>query len=259
LLYLGFLVLEGILSDELFQHFMLLFVAIRILVSPHLATLHCDYAGSLLCKFVRDAEALYSKEILVYNVHNLLHLADDVKRLGCLDDFSAFPFENKLGHLKKLVKKPQFPLQQVVRGINEMQQQQFSSCDMSDKPAVSSEHTDGPLIASFRNAAQYRKLKTKKWMLSAGENNNCVLLDGDVPAVVKNILSTASGITLLCQKFSCISDVFSHPLKSSALNIYRVSEEDELLFPVQLRDILCKCMLIPRTSEDSFVVIPLLH
>jgi len=58
LLYLGFLVLEDILSDELFQHFMLLFVAIRILVSPHLAMLHCDHAGSLLYKFVRDAVAL---------------------------------------------------------------------------------------------------------------------------------------------------------------------------------------------------------
>ena len=149
---------------------------IRILVCPHLATLHCDHAGSLLCKFVRDAEALYSKQILVYNVHNLLHLADDAKQLGCLDDFSAFPFENKLGHLKKLVKKPQIPLQQVVRWINEMQQQQWTSCDKSDKPAVSSEHIEGPLIASLHNATQYWKLKTTKWMLTAGENNNCIII-----------------------------------------------------------------------------------
>jgi len=56
----------------------------------------------------------------MYNVHNLLHLAEDVKQLGCLDDFRAFPFENKLGQLKKLAKKPQFPLQQVVHRIHKM-------------------------------------------------------------------------------------------------------------------------------------------
>lgn len=27
-----------------------------------------------------------------YNVHNLLHLTDDVERFGVIDNFSAFPF-----------------------------------------------------------------------------------------------------------------------------------------------------------------------
>ena len=37
----------------------------------------------------------------MYNVHGLIHIAEDVKRFGPLDSYSAFPFENYLGHLKQ--------------------------------------------------------------------------------------------------------------------------------------------------------------
>jgi hypothetical protein len=96
LLYYGPFVLHEVLSEKLFSHFMLLFVGIRILASRQLAKQYCDYANELLVKFVTDAEILYGREIMVYNVHCLIHLAADVKHLGCLDEFSAFPFENKL-------------------------------------------------------------------------------------------------------------------------------------------------------------------
>lgn len=38
-----------------------------------------------------------------FNVHSLLHLADDAAEYGCLDNISCFPFENYLGHLKRIV------------------------------------------------------------------------------------------------------------------------------------------------------------
>ena len=60
----------------------------------------------ILRTFIHNALALYGQEMLVYNVHAFVHLADDVQRFGPLDEFSAFPFENSLGHLKKLIKKP---------------------------------------------------------------------------------------------------------------------------------------------------------
>ena len=51
--------------------------------------------------------------MLVYNVHGLVQLAEDASRFGCLDNISAFPFENFLGKLKRMVRKPSFPLEQV--------------------------------------------------------------------------------------------------------------------------------------------------
>ncbi|CAG7731206.1 unnamed protein product [Allacma fusca] len=50
-----------------------------------------------------------------YNVHGLEHLAEDAAVLGPLDEFSGFKFENFLGYLKSLLKKPNAPLQQVHR------------------------------------------------------------------------------------------------------------------------------------------------
>lgn len=63
--------------------------------------MYCDYANGLLRTFVNNAAVLYGRDMMVYNVHGLIHLADDVRRFGCLDNFSAFPFENSLMSIKK--------------------------------------------------------------------------------------------------------------------------------------------------------------
>lgn len=50
----------------------------------------------------------------VYNVHGLVHLAKDAGKYGCLECISSFPFEIFLSKLKHLVRKPHFPLQQLL-------------------------------------------------------------------------------------------------------------------------------------------------
>jgi len=56
---------------------------------------------------VRDTRSqLYGKIQLVYNVHSLIHLADDAKQHGALDHISSFPFESYLGRLKKPLHRP---------------------------------------------------------------------------------------------------------------------------------------------------------
>jgi hypothetical protein len=39
---------------------------------------------------------VYGKGMLVHNVHGLIHLADDARIFGALDNFSAFLYENTL-------------------------------------------------------------------------------------------------------------------------------------------------------------------
>ena len=123
LLFSGMVALKGRLSQVVYGHFLLLFVGIHCLASPVLFESHADYAHDILCRFVGQAGNIYGTDFLVYNVHGLIHLANDVKVFGRLDSYSAFPFENFLGHFKLLVRKPQFPLQQVARRISEWVQQ----------------------------------------------------------------------------------------------------------------------------------------
>ena len=161
LLYSGPVVLREILSENLYHHFMLLSVGIRILACPQLASRFCDYANELLVLFVTEAGKLYGKEIYVYNVHCLIHLANDVKNLGPLDEFSSFPFENKLGQLKKMIRKPQFPIQQIVYRLAEKQQVKSVICDQANENSVvKHEHSTGPLLAAYRGYIQYRWLQT---------------------------------------------------------------------------------------------------
>ena len=62
---------------------MLLVVAMRLLVSARLETSdNLDYAQQLLIQFVQHAEQLYGANFIVYNVHSLIHLLDDVRRFG---------------------------------------------------------------------------------------------------------------------------------------------------------------------------------
>lgn len=100
LLYTGPVVLARAVPDAIYKNFMLLFVGISVLVSPSLCQEYCDYAHDLLVLFVNHYSKLYGKDMVVYNIHGLVHLAQDVKLHGNLDKISAFPFENFLGQLK---------------------------------------------------------------------------------------------------------------------------------------------------------------
>uniref|UniRef100_T1H1I8 Uncharacterized protein n=1 Tax=Megaselia scalaris TaxID=36166 RepID=T1H1I8_MEGSC len=43
----------------------------------------------------------------------------DVKRFGVLDNFSCFPFENKLGEIKNCLRSGNLPLEQIAKRIGE--------------------------------------------------------------------------------------------------------------------------------------------
>ncbi|XP_077548137.1 uncharacterized protein LOC144160923 [Haemaphysalis longicornis] len=121
LLYVCPVVLKGILKEAPYQHFMTLHVAIRILCSKDCSPELVNYAEELLTYFVAHAGAntLYGNTVYVYNVHGLIHLAQEVRTFGPLDSFSCFPFENYLGCLKRKVRSGYKPLAQIYTRLKE--------------------------------------------------------------------------------------------------------------------------------------------
>ncbi len=118
LTYIGPIALKGVLDENRFQHFMLFHTAVYIL-SSLTSNEWIDYAGMLLNTFVLQFDTYYSKDNCVFNVNLLTHLHEEVKVHGSLSKFSAFPFENYMSKLKRLVKSHNNFLSQVVNRVHE--------------------------------------------------------------------------------------------------------------------------------------------
>jgi hypothetical protein len=124
-LYLAPVVLRPpIVSQILYDHFMRLTVAVSLLLEPDDAIRNnrFPYARHLLEAFVGDCRRLYGPKFTVYNIHSLSHIADDVQRLNqSLNDISAFPFENHLHKIKKMVRGAHNPIAQVYKRLVEVE------------------------------------------------------------------------------------------------------------------------------------------
>lgn len=116
LVYYGPSLLKPFLKDPMWSHFLSLHVAIRILISEELCRVseYVNYAEKLLQYFVRKYGEIYGDEYINHNVHNLLHLCNDARKFGCLDNFSCFIFENYMWEIKKTLKTSKYPLQQFI-------------------------------------------------------------------------------------------------------------------------------------------------
>lgn len=118
-LYLGPVVLLNILPADNLLHFNALNCAIRILCHPIDCFRNNQYSRDLLIQFVETFKQLYGEDTIIYNVHSLIHINEDVLMFGPLDNFSAFPFENYMQSIKKLLRKADKPLQQLYNRISE--------------------------------------------------------------------------------------------------------------------------------------------
>lgn len=105
LLFAGPVVFQDVLPEPVFQNFLLLHAAMFILLSPRFHLELLADAKKYLEAFVVHSCSIYGNDFCVYNVHSLLHIADDVHRHKfTLNELSAFPFESSFNKLKRLVK-----------------------------------------------------------------------------------------------------------------------------------------------------------
>ena len=81
-----------------------------------------NFAKNLLSYFVAKAKRIYGDSFTVYNIHNLLHLADDCQNLhSSLNDISAFKFENYLQVIKKSIRNANNSVAQIAKRKQEVE------------------------------------------------------------------------------------------------------------------------------------------
>ncbi|KAE8739396.1 hypothetical protein FOCC_FOCC015109 [Frankliniella occidentalis] len=180
LYYVGVVLFEATLPKHLYEHFLVLFVAMTILTSEVHLQNHIDYAHELMSYFIQTFIELYGKKYASHNIHNLIHLVDDCRVHGSVDKFSAFVFENFYQKLKKMIRKGDKPLQQLCRRYEEQKLKKQASIK---KPTVglqfSGVHNDGPLPPWCANPQYLRMQSGSEHKLSLSQANNCCcLIDG---------------------------------------------------------------------------------
>lgn len=262
LFYTRLIVLRNELREDLYQHFVTLHVAVRILASKDLHE-HLNYAQVLLEHFVDSFAILYKSYLVSHNVHGLLHITEDVKHFGSIDNFSAFRFESFLYILKKLIRKSEKPLQQLFNRYNEIKHnknkkaQNTTTCDKL-VPVESSSYND--VVPDGCKNPLYKKAVCKTFTLSITDsaNNCCGLEDGSI-VIVQQILwhVQLNDFVITGKKFLQKRNVYNLPCASSLLNTYIVSTlSQNKMWP--LSSVNKKFFILPY-QNNNHVVVPLLH
>lgn len=116
LLYFGPFLFKKYLSENAYNHFMLLHFAYYVFSSDRFSAYY-NQAHRCLEIFVRQYAEFFGAHSISYNVHSLLHLHEFVIRFGPLGNFSAFRFENYLGRLKRRVKVTRYIFSHVMEQV----------------------------------------------------------------------------------------------------------------------------------------------
>lgn len=248
--YYGVVVLRKHLPDEYYKHFLKLFGAVIICsVKKHLC--HLDVAQVLFEGFITDYKRIYGPEFLTSNVHNVEHIVDDVSRFGVLYSISAYPFENNLYSIKRLLKTGSHPLVQIVNRLTE----RLYISDFNYKLEIGKH--DAPVISKNGGEvtmSNYKlsSLKFKDMWFFANEKIICM----------SKAFKQGEEIFVTGYDVNDRNDLFDLPFKSSILHIYianviNVRQECSLI-NVNVKDIACKFVAI-ENEGGKCVFIPLQH
>lgn len=252
MLYAGPVVLRNSIPVELYDNFTLFSAAMHLLLSPGTSDKMVDCAHEFLVAFVSHFGQIYGRQEITYNVHQLTHLAEEYRLFGPLDNISAFPFENYLGQIKHLLRKPHLPLQQVVKRLSEIPDVEASQVKKAHK--FMHLHCDGPLVPHIGHGEQYTKVIAEKYTLSVQKGDNCVQILDDI-VIVCNIVNVDSDTLVIFQRFK--ESFFQYPLPSSSIGCYRVWDLSNGLGVFKLQRVHSKYFLCP--DKTGFIAMPFTH
>ena len=262
ILYTGIIALKNIVSQDVYLNFLSLHIAITILNNPFLCKngLNLDYAKILLEKFVKHFEQLYGSELVSYNIHNLLHLVDDVRKYGELENFSAFRFENFIKLIKSLIRKGNQPLQQLMRRCAEIEEVKTTKEPYNINKCIqlSLLHNQGPLPHDDVNVLQYKCATFGSFKINCqNSKDSCILIDNQYIINAINFVQYEDGHVLVVGKeMKVLRSFYDVPCLSTEFNI-NMCKEKTVVVTFNIQQISAKLCKLPY--KDYFVTIPILH
>lgn len=225
LLYTGIVLFKKFFTPELYDHFLKLSIALRIL-NKNITEANLNTATTLLDSFVEDFDNFYPLKERGWNVHALLHIPADCRKFGVLNNFSAYPFENEMRHLSTLIRSKNKVLEQV---RNRLWERRKFGCEL-----------------------RLNAMKDDNFIICVGNKDSCFILrDKTVIQLIEWDDTLKNGVGIV---YKIDGDIFDTPLKSSQLNIY-VCSPTKKRRKIERGTLLIKCTSC--RTETNFWFFPL--
>ena len=173
---------------------------------------------------------------------------------GCLDMFSAFPFENYFQEMKKMLRKSAQPLQQLHRRLIEKSKRR----DIRDEPQ------EYPILRKAKNEEllfgcihSYQEAKFKNFILSCiRQADSYCYINKDHVVMIEYIGKKNEETVIFGRMLKNSCNVDLYPCDSRHLGIHVGNEWSEVgMYPIN--KISAKAMRLPY--KNTFCIIPILH
>ena len=274
LLYVGPVLLQSKMdkAGKQYKNFMLLCVAMRILLCNRLREQYVDTAEEMLKLFVAGFTKIYGEDQVPYNVHSMIHLAQDSRWHGDLNKVNAFPFESHLGRMRKTLRRHGRVLQQMVRREYEHQNilaKAKATCTVRSvralKPAkFLGVHNKGPLPDGVLPGS----VKQYKVCFLGGVRYSCCPRDrvvsvedcgiGEIVNIMKEKLGNGNSLVTFAVRFyQRSSEFFNYPLCLSKVGIVEVQNLSREV--VQVNPHKCVKVWLIKRKDGRKVAVELLH
>lgn len=247
LLYAGPVVLKNILTNDMYNHFLLLHVAISILCNKNICKEKSHVAKSMIKEFVEETAEIYGLTHLTFNMHTLTHIPDDVDLLGDLDNYSAFEFESEMYVIKQLLRKNNQELAQISNRISE-RSNQFALKKNSNRNNYPFYNT---------KFARIKRFETEKYRIDDSEKNRWILTNSNNILKFHYMKKINNKYTIFATEIESKQNFYNFPMDSSKLNIYEADVSESELKRWDYTEL--KSKLFCMQSENKYVFLPLLH
>jgi len=271
LFYNGLVVLRKIVRSNVYNHFIKLSVAMRLLATPGIDFEQNRYAKNLLEEYFVEYLQLYDEENATYNTHGMLHLANDALRWGLLDEFSAFTFENYLQSIKKLIKGNDKPLEQLSNRVYEMRNNYSVKLFNEDISTyrLGRECYNGNLISGC-TFPMYKDIQFNNFKITTKKPNNYCIMHDESIVIVENIGHYNNSVAIIGRALKNGKPFFHSPALSICFGCVQFSEEYGFLQAFPINNIKNKAVVLPiydklfnefneSNNHRNIVLFPLIH
>lgn len=254
-LYLGIVILNGNLEDYIYKHFLLYFCALTIITSKHHMRRLSRVADLCLKLFVERFKIIYGDHHFTSNVHNLIHLMDDVKRFEPTNTFSTYPFESQLYRIKRLLRTGNLNPKALLYIQSEYKNDPINDYQLTLIKFSSTLQLDHLNQIYSLKYDLYSIVEFPKFKIDCNRDEDRWILTKQKQIIEISCFVSCDGTSRIYgQSLIDIEDYFTLPIKSSEMSIYcskKLKKKSPELFNVF--DVKCKMFKIKLDHEYVFL------